>query len=89
MIERAPEHFSIFTKKTPWWDKYLDLPSFVLNTSLAGCSGYAAAKFGNAAFEHPQAHGSFTVSVVAGMMFILATFCAAIAGKKACRIAGV
>lgn len=89
MIERAPEHFSIFAKKTPWWDRYLDLPSFVLNASLAGCLGYAAAKLGNAAFEHPQWHGSTTVSIVAGVMFIMATFCAAIAGKKACRIAGV
>ena len=89
LIERAPEHFSIFVKKTPSWDKYLDSPSCVLNASLAGCLGYAAAKLGNAASEHPQWHGSTTVLIVAGVMFILATFYATIAGKMVCQISAV
>lgn len=89
MIERAPEHFSIFTPKPPRWDRFLDLPSFALFASLFGCLTFAAAKLGNAAFEHPDVHGVFAAKVLAGVLFILGTFCGAIAGKMACRIAGI
>jgi hypothetical protein len=88
LIQRAPEHLSLFQKKESRWSKLFNFYEFFIRTVYLGIFGWLASKIANYAFYY--AHGGAWIGMLLAVACLLgATYNGAIAGKLACRMAGM
>lgn len=88
LIQRAPEHISLFQKKVSWWSRLADFQTFLRRTAYAGMFGWLAARVAHYAFYVDYRHTLIGL-VIALACLAITTYNAAIAGRLACRMAGL
>jgi hypothetical protein len=86
LIQRAPDHRSLFKKEESRWSRLFDCYHFLLRTLVTGIFGWLAAKIAGYAFYQPEA---LVGMLVAFACLAIATYNGAIAAKLACRIGGM
>jgi len=81
LIDRPPQHFSLFTPLTRL-PQLQNAALSIFASSVAGSFGYVAQQFGDIAFHHPQDPHALAGMLLAGACFAVSMAAMAIAGSS-------